>query len=116
MDEQQDPQTRSALERVSALIQKSQERMPSPLPTREWRRRLRLMQRLTTREVAKAVGVSAATVSAWEGGRLGLTGHDPAGRNRQVYAELLRQIAEIHDVTPDMARTGSLVRPEQQDK
>ena len=103
MDTEQDPQTREALERVEQLIQTSQARMPSPLPTPQWRRRLREMQRLTTREVAKACGVSAATVSAWEGGRLGLTGHDPNGRNRVVYAEL-------HDVTPEMARSGRIVR------
>jgi DNA-binding XRE family transcriptional regulator len=107
----QDPQTRDALERVEKLIEVSQARMPSPLPTPEWRRRLREMQRLTTREVAKACGVSAATVSAWEGGRLGLVGHDPNGRNRVVYAELLRRIAELHDVTPEMARSGRIVRP-----
>lgn len=114
MDDQ-DPQTIRGLERIDALIQDSQERLPSPLPTPEWRSRLRTMQRLSIDEVAQAVGVSRSSVYAWEVGAP-RGGCDPAGRNRVLYAELLRRLAELHGVTPEMARSGSLVRATGQDK
>ncbi|MEU3773636.1 helix-turn-helix domain-containing protein, partial [Streptomyces sp. NPDC032472] len=55
-------------------------RLPSPTE----RRRLREAVGLTCEEVALAVGVTAATLRAWEAGRL-----EPRGRKRDQYARLL---------------------------
>ncbi|MEU5973495.1 sigma factor-like helix-turn-helix DNA-binding protein [Streptomyces sp. NPDC047315] len=56
----------------------------SPLPTPKERRRLREALSLSEAQVADAVGVTKATVRAWETGR-----SDPRGRRREAYAKVL---------------------------
>ncbi|MFC8533661.1 helix-turn-helix domain-containing protein [Streptomyces sp. NPDC057249] len=55
-----------------------------PLPSPKERRRLREALSLTEEQVASAVGVTRATVRAWETGRT-----TPRGRKREAYARLL---------------------------
>ncbi|MGC4949792.1 helix-turn-helix domain-containing protein [Streptomyces sp. DT224] len=55
-----------------------------PLPSPKERRRLREALALTEEQVASAVGVTRATVRAWETGR-----STPRGRKRETYARLL---------------------------
>ncbi|MCW8221098.1 helix-turn-helix transcriptional regulator, partial [Streptomyces griseolus] len=50
-----------------------------PLPSPKERRRLREARQLTEEQVATAVGVTPATVRAWETGRT-----SPRGRRRAV--------------------------------
>ncbi|MFF9685131.1 helix-turn-helix domain-containing protein [Streptomyces sp. NPDC014623] len=57
---------------------------PVPLPSPKERRRLREARALSEEEVARAVGVTAATVRSWERGRT-----SPRGRRRAAYARLL---------------------------
>ncbi|MGW1012629.1 helix-turn-helix domain-containing protein [Streptomyces termitum] len=54
------------------------------LPTPKERRRLREVLALSEEQVAEAVGVTKATVKAWETGRSA-----PRGRKREVYVRLL---------------------------
>ncbi|MFF0472322.1 sigma factor-like helix-turn-helix DNA-binding protein [Streptomyces sp. NPDC004284] len=54
------------------------------LPTPKERRRLREALALTEEQVAEALGVTRATVKAWETGR-----STPRGRKREAYARLL---------------------------
>ena len=56
-----------------------------PVPSR---RVLRLAAGLSQTEVATAVGVDRATVSRWETGS-----REPAGSNRDAYAEALDEMA-----------------------
>lgn len=55
-----------------------------PLPSPKERRRLREAKSLSEAQVAAAVGVTPATVRAWETGRT-----SPRGRKRAVYARLI---------------------------
>nr|WSW67255.1 helix-turn-helix domain-containing protein [Streptomyces sp. NBC_00995] len=55
-----------------------------PLPSPKERRRLRVAKSLSEAQVAAAVGVTPATVRAWETGRT-----SPRGRKREVYARLI---------------------------
>ncbi|MFI1866327.1 sigma factor-like helix-turn-helix DNA-binding protein [Streptomyces jumonjinensis] len=55
-----------------------------PLPSPKERRRLREAQSMSEKEVAAALGVTKATVRAWEMGR-----SDPRGRRREAYVKLL---------------------------
>lgn len=55
-----------------------------PLPSPKERRRLREAKSLSEAQVAAAVGVTPATVRAWETGRT-----TPRGRKREVYARLI---------------------------
>lgn len=55
-----------------------------PLPSPKERRRLREAKSLSEAQVAAAVGVTRATVRAWETGRT-----SPRGRKREVYARLI---------------------------
>ncbi|WP_406093455.1 helix-turn-helix domain-containing protein [Streptomyces sp. NBC_01013] len=55
-----------------------------PLPTPKERRRLREAKSLSEEQVAAAVGVTRATVRAWETGRT-----SPRGRKREAYARLI---------------------------
>lgn len=55
-----------------------------PLPSPKERRRLREAKLLSEAQVAAAVGVTPATVRAWETGRT-----SPRGRKRAVYARLI---------------------------
>ncbi|MER5553132.1 helix-turn-helix domain-containing protein [Streptomyces sp. NPDC002793] len=60
---------------------------PAPatsLPSPKKRRRLREARGLSEEQVAKAVGVTPATVRAWETGRI-----SPRGRRRAAYAKLI---------------------------
>ncbi|MFE7329230.1 sigma factor-like helix-turn-helix DNA-binding protein [Streptomyces sp. NPDC057565] len=56
----------------------------SPLPSPEERRRLREEKSLSEEQVAAAMGVTPATVRAWESGRA-----SPRGRKREAYAKLI---------------------------
>ncbi|MET7642840.1 helix-turn-helix domain-containing protein [Streptomyces sp. NPDC005426] len=56
----------------------------APLPSPKERRRLREAKSLSEEQVAAAVGVTRATVRAWETGRT-----SPRGRKREVYARLI---------------------------
>jgi DNA-directed RNA polymerase specialized sigma24 family protein len=56
----------------------------SPLPSPEERRRLREAKSLSEEQVAGAMGVTPATVRAWESGRA-----SPRGRKREAYAKLI---------------------------
>ena len=55
-----------------------------PLPSPKERRRLREARELTEEQVATAVGVTPATVRAWESGRT-----EPRGRRRVAYARII---------------------------
>ncbi|OKJ02802.1 Cro/Cl family transcriptional regulator [Streptomyces sp. CB01249] len=60
-----------------------------PLPSPKERRRLREALSLTEDQVASAVGVTRATVRAWETGR-----SSPRGRKREAYARLIGAVAD----------------------
>ncbi|MFB7669208.1 helix-turn-helix domain-containing protein [Kitasatospora sp. NPDC056138] len=67
-----------------------------PLPDPAERVRLRTEYGLTKAETAKALGVSASTVTAWEGGQ-----RDPQGEARAAYAKLLEGItAQLAPAAP----------------
>ncbi|MEU9603137.1 sigma factor-like helix-turn-helix DNA-binding protein [Streptomyces sp. NPDC048057] len=69
----------------------------TPLPTPKERRRLREALSLSEEQVANAVGVTKATVRAWETGR-----SDPRGRRREAYAKVLaRPLPSNAASTPD---------------
>ncbi|MYU32657.1 helix-turn-helix domain-containing protein [Streptomyces sp. SID8358] len=55
-----------------------------PLPSPKERRRLREARELSEEQVATAVGVTPATVRAWESGRT-----EPRGRRRVAYARII---------------------------
>ncbi|MEU0003106.1 sigma factor-like helix-turn-helix DNA-binding protein [Streptomyces sp. NPDC006314] len=61
----------------------------TPLPPPEERRRLRLSHALTQAQLAARLGVSRATVRAWESGR-----RVPGGSDGEAYARLLTTLAE----------------------
>ncbi len=61
-------------------------------------RRIREMAQLTQREVARAVGVTCATVADWEKGR-----HFPNGRTAIEYARLLSAILGLYGGGNDQA-------------
>ncbi|WP_031522669.1 telomere-associated protein Tap [Streptomyces sp. NRRL F-5123] len=61
------------------------------LPPPAERKRLRTAHGLTTDEVATALGVRRATVSAWESGKT-----EPRPPERDAYARLLQQLAELY--------------------
>ncbi|MFI8194722.1 telomere-associated protein Tap [Streptomyces sp. NPDC085946] len=67
----------------------------SPLPPPAERRRLRQAHALTLDEVAAALGVRRATVGGWESGKT-----EPRPPEREAYARLLRQLAQLYPV-PD---------------
>jgi len=64
----------------------------SPLPSAEERKRLRTAHGLTLDEVAGALKVRRATVSAWESTKKPT---EPRGPEREAYARLLKQLAEL---------------------
>ncbi|MEU8697383.1 helix-turn-helix domain-containing protein [Streptomyces sp. NPDC048680] len=72
-----------------------------PLPSPKERRRLREAKSLSEEQVAAAVGVTRATVRAWETGRT-----SPRGRKREAYARLIG----AGDDTPS-ALPADAVRP-----
>ncbi|MEU5582735.1 transcriptional regulator [Streptomyces huasconensis] len=65
----------------------------SPLPSAEERKRLRVAHGLTLDEVATALKVRRATVSGWESIKKPT---EPRGPEREAYARLLRQLAELY--------------------
>ncbi|MFF5494986.1 helix-turn-helix domain-containing protein [Streptomyces aquilus] len=72
----------------------------APLPVPEERVRLRRAWRLTEEQVARAFGVTAATVRSWESGRT-----SPTGARRAAYAAFLGGLA--HGLVPAPAGTGA---------
>ncbi|MFH9468033.1 sigma factor-like helix-turn-helix DNA-binding protein [Streptomyces clavifer] len=78
----------------------------APLPSPEERRRLREARALSEEQVAAAVGVTPATVRAWESGRT-----SPRGRRRTAYAVLIgadASRAAVRDASPpSVEATGS---------
>ncbi|MFI9613048.1 helix-turn-helix domain-containing protein [Streptomyces sp. NPDC052023] len=83
----------------------------TPLPPPEERRRLREAGSLTQAQVAARVGVSKATVRAWESGRT-----TPDGQKAEAYAKLLASLADEpveqvrQDGTPAVAAGTAAVR------
>ncbi|MDH6223043.1 transcriptional regulator [Streptomyces sp. MJP52] len=69
----------------------------SPLPPAEERKRLRVAHGLTLDEVATALKVRRATVSGWESVKKPT---EPRGPEREAYARLLRQLAELYPAAP----------------
>ncbi|MEU9647847.1 transcriptional regulator [Streptomyces sp. NPDC048110] len=69
----------------------------SALPSAAERKRLRTAHGLTLDEVAAALKVRRATVSGWESVKKPV---EPRGPEREAYARLLRQLAELYP-TPD---------------
>ncbi|KAA6212028.1 XRE family transcriptional regulator [Streptomyces albofaciens JCM 4342] len=65
----------------------------SPLPSAEERKRLRQAHGLTLDDVAGALKVRRATVSAWESAKKPT---EPRGPEREAYARLLKQLAELY--------------------
>ncbi|MFH8476586.1 telomere-associated protein Tap [Streptomyces sp. NPDC018000] len=76
----------------------------SPLPTAEERKRLRTAHGLTLDEVAGALKVRRATVSAWESTKKPT---EPRGPEREAYARLLKQLAELYPAPVPATFTGA---------
>ncbi|MET9591005.1 helix-turn-helix domain-containing protein [Streptomyces sp. NPDC006516] len=74
----------------------------APLPSPEERRRLREARALSADQVAAAVGVTPATVRAWEAGRT-----SPRGRRRAAYARLIGSTETRPEPHPSVEATGS---------
>ncbi|WP_329008210.1 telomere-associated protein Tap [Streptomyces sp. NBC_01601] len=72
----------------------------SPLPSAEERKRLRTAHGLTLDEVAGALQVRRATVSGWESAKKPT---EPRGPEREAYARLLRQLAELYPAPEEPA-------------
>ncbi|MFE1797748.1 telomere-associated protein Tap [Streptomyces sp. NPDC059517] len=85
----------------------------SALPLAEERKRLRVAHGLTLDDVAGALKVRRATVSAWESVKKPT---EPRGPEREAYARLLKQLAELYPApvpapftgTPDPAEAPTL--------
>ncbi|MFB7088939.1 telomere-associated protein Tap [Streptomyces sp. NPDC056296] len=65
----------------------------APLPPAEERKRLRTAHGLTLDQVAAALKVRRATVSGWESAKKPT---EPRGPEREAYARLLKQLAELY--------------------
>ncbi|MFF3834697.1 helix-turn-helix domain-containing protein [Streptomyces sp. NPDC002458] len=74
----------------------------APLPSPKERRRLREARALSEEQVAAAVGVTPATVRAWETGRT-----NPRGRRRAAYARLIGCAGHRPAPSPSVEATGS---------
>ncbi|WP_327328669.1 helix-turn-helix domain-containing protein (plasmid) [Streptomyces sp. NBC_01210] len=70
------------------------------LPSAEERKRLRVAHGLTLDEVAAALKVRRATVSGWESAKKPT---EPRGPEREAYARLLAQLAELYPAPADAA-------------
>ena len=80
----------------------------SPLPPPGERKRLRAAHGLTLDQVAGALKVRRATVSGWESGKT-----EPRPPEREAYARLLRQLAELYPVPAEtVAPVQDTVVPE----
>ncbi|WP_030619362.1 telomere-associated protein Tap [Streptomyces fulvoviolaceus] len=75
-------------DRIDALVASR-----SPLPPPAERKRLRTAHGLTLDEVAEALEVRRATVSGWESSTKAT---EPRGKEREAYARLLKQLAELY--------------------
>ncbi|MGC9501808.1 telomere-associated protein Tap [Streptomyces sp. WG7] len=78
----------------------------SPLPPAEERKRLRTAHGLTLDEVAGALKVRRATVSAWESMKKPT---EPRGPEREAYARLLRQLSELYPAPATPAKPAAPV-------
>ncbi|WP_432171206.1 telomere-associated protein Tap [Streptomyces sp. 1222.5] len=76
----------------------------SPLPPAEERKRLRVAHGLTLDDVAGALKVRRATVSAWESTKKPT---EPRGPEREAYARLLKQLAELYPAPVPATFTGA---------
>ncbi|QKZ23815.1 telomere-associated protein Tap [Streptomyces chartreusis] len=76
----------------------------SALPSAEERKRLRTAHGLTLDEVAGALKVRRATVSAWESTKKPT---EPRGPEREAYARLLGQLAELYPAPVPATFTGA---------
>ncbi|MFD4578008.1 telomere-associated protein Tap [Streptomyces sp. NPDC058417] len=76
----------------------------SALPSAEERKRLRTAHGLTLDDVAGALKVRRATVSAWESAKKPT---EPRGPEREAYARLLKQLAELYPASVPAAFTGT---------
>ncbi|MFD6364127.1 helix-turn-helix domain-containing protein [Streptomyces roseolus] len=77
------------------------------LPTPKERRRLREALCLSEEQVAEAMGVTKATVKAWETGRSA-----PRGRKREAYAKLLGDApADVSEEAPGAAAAAAAEKP-----
>ncbi|CAL9672992.1 telomere-associated protein Tap [Streptomyces sp. enrichment culture] len=76
----------------------------SALPPAEERKRLRVAHGLTLDDVAGALGVRRATVSAWESVKKPT---EPRGPEREAYARLLKQLAELYPAPVPATFTGT---------
>src|SRR3954463_5024023 len=83
-------------DRVDALVASR-----SPLPPPAERKRLRTAHGLTLDEVAAALDVRRATGSGWESGKT-----EPRPPERDAYAHLLKQLAELYPADPNTAAPG----------
>ncbi|MEV0981847.1 transcriptional regulator [Streptomyces sp. NPDC049915] len=72
----------------------------SALPSAEERKRLRTAHGLTLDEVAAALKVRRATVSGWESTKKPT---EPRGPEREAYARLLKQLAELYPAPEEPA-------------
>jgi DNA-binding transcriptional regulator YiaG len=70
----------------------------SPLPPPAERKRLRRAHALTLDEVAAALDVRRATVSAWESGKT-----EPRPPQREPYARMLKQLAQLYPAASSAA-------------
>ncbi|MDX2915963.1 telomere-associated protein Tap [Streptomyces griseiscabiei] len=80
----------------------------SPLPPAEERKRLRVAHGLTLDDVAGALKVRRATVSAWESAKKPT---EPRGPEREAYARLLKQLAELYPAPVPTTFTGAPADP-----
>ncbi|GAA3153235.1 helix-turn-helix transcriptional regulator [Streptomyces rectiviolaceus] len=85
-------------DRIDALVASR-----APLPPPEERKRLRQAHGLTLDEVAGALGVRRATVSGWESSKKPT---EPRGPEREAYARLLDQLAELYPAPTNAAEPG----------
>ncbi|MFE3687612.1 telomere-associated protein Tap [Streptomyces sp. NPDC059095] len=76
----------------------------SALPSAEERKRLRVAHGLTLDDVAGALQVRRATVSAWESTKKPT---EPRGPEREAYARLLKQLAELYPAPVPATFTGT---------
>ncbi|MEW2134643.1 telomere-associated protein Tap [Streptomyces sp. NPDC005435] len=76
----------------------------SPLPPAEERKRLRVAHGLTLDEVAAALKVRRATVSGWESAKKPT---EPRGPEREAYARLLTQLADLYPAPMPATFTGA---------
>ncbi|MFJ3824490.1 telomere-associated protein Tap [Streptomyces nodosus] len=84
----------------------------APLPPSPERKRLRQAHGLTLDEVAAALKVRRATVSGWESSK---TRTEPRGPEREAYARLLKQLAELYPApttTESAAETAAETTPD----